>query len=79
MGSDALQVANADPQAPKVTPLDPSSVPKYTMPIETYSSLPNTVLAYKKAHHIGRFDPHGPEMQQKMVQEAWKDIENRSK
>ena len=44
------------------------------MPTETYSALPDTVLAYKKSHHIGRFDPNAPEIQEKKAREAWKEI-----
>ncbi|KAM0801127.1 CAP Gly-rich domain-containing protein [Usnea florida] len=42
-----------------------SSVPKYEMPESQYSTLPDTVLAYKKEHKIGRFDPAAPEIQQR--------------
>ena len=44
------------------------------MPTETYSTLPDTVLAYKKSHHIGRFDPKAPEIQEKKAREAWKEF-----
>lgn len=30
------------------------------MPTQTYESLPTTVLAYKRANHLGRFDPDLP-------------------
>lgn len=53
----------------------PSSVPKYEMPAETYSSLPDTVLAYKKMHHIGRFDPHAPELKEQKVADMWREVE----
>lgn len=45
------------------------------MPVETYSSLPDTVLAYKKSHHIGRFDPHAPESKEKKVADLWREID----
>ncbi len=44
------------------------------MPVETYSTLPDTVLAYKKTHHIGRFDPNAPELKAKKVDDLWKEI-----
>jgi hypothetical protein len=47
------------------------------MPVETYSSLPSTVLAYKREHRIGRFDPAAPELQQKKVKEMWAEVERR--
>lgn len=30
---------------------------KYELPAETYESLPNSVLAWKKNQKLGRFDP----------------------
>ena len=56
----------------------PSSVPKYTMPESTYETLPETVLAYKKANKIGRFNPAAPEIQQQKVKELWEAVEERS-
>ena len=47
------------------------------MPSETYSALPDTVLAYKKAHHIGRFDPNATEIQNAKVQRTREEIEQR--
>ena len=49
------------------------------MPAETYEALPSTVLAYKKTHHIGRFDPNVTENQQQKIQEAWQEIESKSR
>lgn len=37
---------------------DLSSVEKYELPSETYESLPNSVLAWKKNQKLGRFDPN---------------------
>lgn len=68
-----------NPQASNLIPSDLSSVPKYTMPAETYDALPSTVLAYKKTHHIGRFDPNASEIQQRKIHEAWEEIEGKSK
>lgn len=45
------------------------------MPVETYSALPSTVLAYKRDHHIGRFDPAAPEAQERKVREMWAEVE----
>ncbi|KAI4094136.1 MAG: hypothetical protein LQ344_002390 [Seirophora lacunosa] len=68
-----LHVASTDPSsADAIPPL--SSVPKYEMPVETYSSLPATVLAYKKTHQIGRFDPHAPEWKERKAADLWKEI-----
>ncbi|KAL9028421.1 MAG: hypothetical protein Q9196_003213 [Gyalolechia fulgens] len=69
-----LHVTSSDPALGTAIP-PPSSVPKYEMPVETYSSLPDTVLAYKKTHQIGRFDPHAPALKEKKVTDLWKEIE----
>ncbi|KAL9017119.1 MAG: hypothetical protein Q9185_005521 [Variospora sp. 1 TL-2023] len=68
-----LHVASTDPSSATVIP-PLSSVPKYEMPVETYSTLPDTVLAYKKSHQIGRFDPHAPELKERKVADLWKEI-----
>lgn len=50
------------------------------MPESTYAALPDTVLAYKRSHKIGRFDPTAaaPETQERQAQEMWKEVEERS-
>ncbi|KAL8712848.1 MAG: hypothetical protein Q9220_003056 [cf. Caloplaca sp. 1 TL-2023] len=69
-----LHVTSTDPSTASAIP-PPSAVPKYEMPVETYSSLPDTVLAYKKSHQIGRFDPHAPEAKEKKVADMWREID----
>lgn len=49
------------------------------MPESKYETLPDTVLAYKKDHKIGRFDPAAPELQERKVKEMWNEVEERSK
>ncbi|KAL8867245.1 MAG: hypothetical protein Q9174_005787 [Haloplaca sp. 1 TL-2023] len=71
-----LHVTSSDSSAPSAVP-PLSSVPKYEMPTETYSSLPDTVLAYKKTHQIGRFNPHAPDLKQQKLDELWKEVEER--
>ncbi|KAL8986588.1 MAG: hypothetical protein Q9177_004133 [Variospora cf. flavescens] len=68
-----VKVASTDPSSATVIP-PLSSVPKYEMPVETYSTLPDTVLAYKKTHQIGRFDPHAPKLKERKVADLWKEI-----
>ena len=47
------------------------------MPEETYSTLPDSVLAYKKSHKIGRFDPSAAEKQEEKLGEMWAEIEEK--
>lgn len=44
---------------------------------KVYTKLPSTVLAYKKAYQIGRFDPAAPENQEKKISAMWKEMEER--
>lgn len=44
------------------------------MSAETYASLPDTVLAYKKTHQIGRFDPHATENVETKVANLWREV-----
>jgi tubulin-specific chaperone B len=37
------------------------------MPAETYETLPSSVLAWKKANKLGRFDPHAAENEQQRL------------
>lgn len=55
----------------------PADVPKWVMPTEMYSARPSTVLAYKKAHQVGRFDPAAPEILEQKIAQMWKEIEER--
>jgi tubulin-folding cofactor B len=53
---------------------DTSSVPKYVMPPETYQTLPDSVLAWKKNNRLGRFDPNAPEAERKKVEAEWNEV-----
>ena len=72
--SDLHQVTSLSPHPPISISSDLSSVPKYIMPTDIYATLPDTVLAYKKTHQIGRFDPNAPEAHQRKIQGSWKEI-----
>jgi tubulin-folding cofactor B len=54
---------------------DLSSVEKYVLPTETYESLPNSVLAWKKSQKLGRFDPNALSPVEAMAEQARKDKE----
>ena len=47
------------------------------MPAESYSALPNSVLAWKKANKLGRFDSKSPEIDSTKVSKLWSEIEAR--
>ena len=48
------------------------------MPETKYEALPDTVLAYKKDHKIGRFDPTAPDIQERKLKEMWNEVDERS-
>ncbi|KAK2741452.1 hypothetical protein FQN57_005585 [Myotisia sp. PD_48] len=54
---------------------DTSAVEKYIMPETTYKTLPNTVLAWKKANKLGRFDPSSLSPEQIIREQVQKDVE----
>ena len=56
---------------------DTSTVPKYIMPASTYATLPSSVLAWKKAQKLGRFDPFLPEHEAQKIQSFWDEIGSR--
>lgn len=47
------------------------------MPSDTYASLPNSVLAYKRANQLGRFDPTAPSQQEAQIHYVAREIEER--
>ena len=49
------------------------------MPEATYESLPGSVLAFKKAHKIGRFDPNASEIETRKAEQGWAEVEKRSR
>ncbi|KAJ5156505.1 hypothetical protein N7492_009308 [Penicillium capsulatum] len=53
-----IEVHDTRPRAMRPNFTDLSSVEKYELPSETYESLPNSVLAWKKNQKLGRFDPN---------------------
>lgn len=76
--TDILQVDDDRPLAARNLDLtDLSTVEKYTMPAEKYSALPDSVMAYKKRHKLGRFDPDAPEIERQKVDAYWSDANTR--
>lgn len=56
---------------------DLSGVKKYEMPVSEYESLPSTVLSYKRAHKIGRFDPDAPSIQSAQISASYREVSER--
>ncbi|KAL4996152.1 CAP Gly-rich domain-containing protein [Aspergillus recurvatus] len=75
MRGSEIEVHDTRPQAARVNFTDLSSVEKYVLPTETYESLPNSVLAWKKNQKLGRFDPNALSPVEAMAEQARKDKE----
>lgn len=69
------QVHDSRPQTARPNFTDLSAVEKYVLPSETYESLPNSVLAWKKNQKLGRFDPSALSPEDSMRHQAQKDAD----
>jgi tubulin-folding cofactor B len=56
---------------------DVSLVEKYEMPPEEYESRKDSVLAWKKAQKLGRFDPNAASVEEQKIQAQEREIEER--
>jgi tubulin-folding cofactor B len=56
---------------------DASVVPKYEMPPSEYEQKTDSVLAWKKANKLGRFDPDAPTLEQAKLQALETEIKNK--
>ncbi|KAL1967250.1 hypothetical protein VTN77DRAFT_3296 [Rasamsonia byssochlamydoides] len=68
-----IEVHDTRPPSARPNFSDLSSVEKYELPTSTYEALPNSVLAWKKAQKLGRFDPNAQSPEQLMQEQAAKD------
>lgn len=57
---------------------DASAVTKYEMPPEEYEQKTDSVLAWKKAQKLGRFDPNAPSLEQAKLAAIDSEISSRS-
>lgn len=71
------QVTDTRPPTSRFHIPSPTSVPKYTMPPSEYATRPDSVLAWKKAHQLGRFDPHAPDAERAKVEAGEREIRER--
>lgn len=47
------------------------------MTTEDYESRTDSVLAWKKAQKLGRFDPNAPEIEKSKIDASFKEVEDR--
>ncbi|CAK7223715.1 hypothetical protein SCUCBS95973_005273 [Sporothrix curviconia] len=56
-----IHVVDTRPTGQRPNYTDTSAVEKYVLPAEAYAAKTDSVLAWKKAQKLGRFDPNAPE------------------
>lgn len=56
---------------------DVTAVPKYEMAAAAYEERKDSVLAWKKAQKLGRFDPAAPDAEQQKVRHLEREVEER--
>lgn len=72
-----LQVIDTRPPNARPNLTDTSNVDKYVMPEEEYAQKTDSVLAWKKAQKLGRFDPNVPAMLEAKVAAFAREAEER--
>ncbi|KAF2454394.1 tubulin specific chaperone cofactor B [Lineolata rhizophorae] len=72
-----IHVTDTRPAAARVDFSDVSAVAKYTMPEREYEARADSVLAWKKAQKLGRFDPEAPGVEEQRVRALWREVEER--
>ncbi|KAK1970327.1 CAP-Gly domain-containing protein [Colletotrichum eremochloae] len=72
-----LHVADTRPASARPNFTDTSGVEKYVMPEEEYAKKSDSVLAWKKAQKLGRFDPNAPSHEQAKIDALQQEIEQK--
>ncbi|KAF2206954.1 hypothetical protein CERZMDRAFT_63085, partial [Cercospora zeae-maydis SCOH1-5] len=72
-----LLVTDTRPPGSRSNYTDVSSVQKYEMPRDEYESRTDSVLAWKKAHKLGRFDPDAPSVEQQKIDASYREVDDR--
>lgn len=71
------QVRDRRPAGARPNYTDTSGVDKYVMPEEEYEKKTDSVLAWKKAQQLGRFDPKAPSQQQAKLEALEQEVRRR--
>ncbi|KAF2264279.1 hypothetical protein CC78DRAFT_464009 [Lojkania enalia] len=72
-----ITVVDTRPVSARTDFADLSSVEKYTMPTTEYEARTDSVLAWKKAQKLGRFDPNAPSIDEQKIRAIDREIEER--
>lgn len=71
------QVVDTRPPGARTNYTDVSSVEKYEMSKDDYENRTDSVLAWKKAHKLGRFDPNAPDIEQQKIDASYRELRDR--
>ncbi|QRC96301.1 hypothetical protein JI435_012400 [Parastagonospora nodorum SN15] len=74
-----ITVVDIRPPAARTDFSDLSAVDKYVMPSTEYETRTDSVLAWKKAQKLGRFDPNAPSIEQQKILASQREVEERGK
>ncbi|EOA88405.1 hypothetical protein ACJQWK_02083 [Exserohilum turcicum] len=72
-----ISVGDTRPPAARTDFSDLSAVEKYEMPAAEYEHRTDSVLAWKKAQKLGRFDPNAPSIEQQKIRASEREVEER--
>ncbi|ELR01702.1 hypothetical protein VC83_00934 [Pseudogymnoascus destructans] len=72
-----LHVADTRPRGARPNFTDASTVEKYVMPAEEYEQKSDSVLAWKKAQKLGRFNPDAPTIEEAKIKAYQTEIDSR--
>ncbi|PNS14499.1 hypothetical protein CAC42_3785 [Sphaceloma murrayae] len=72
-----LHVSDSRPAGLRENFTDVSAVAKYEMPKQEYETRTDSVLAWKKAQKLGRFDPDAPGLEEQKINAIRREIEDR--
>ncbi|EMC96195.1 hypothetical protein BAUCODRAFT_147838 [Baudoinia panamericana UAMH 10762] len=73
-----IHVSDTRPPGARANYTDVSAVEKYEMPPAEYESRTDSVLAWKKAQKLGRFDPNAPSIEQQKRDATYREVEQRA-
>ncbi|KAK7921116.1 CAP-Gly domain-containing protein [Apiospora marii] len=72
-----LKVVDTRPAGQRPNYTDISGVDKYVMPADEYEKKTDSVLAWKKAEKLGRFNPDAPSLEQAKIDAFLQEIKSR--
>ncbi|KAF1923791.1 uncharacterized protein M421DRAFT_305914 [Didymella exigua CBS 183.55] len=72
-----IAVVDTRPPAARTDFSDLSAVDKYVMPAAEYETRTDSVLAWKRAQKLGRFDPDAPSIEQQKILASEREVEER--